>query len=174
MAEEVTKRRGPLYAAAAAVVVATGFAGWAGWAWLDAGTDNGLDYARTRAAVLETGKTQVAELTTLDYHDVDRGIARWLEQSTGALHDRLAATDGATKKTLSGKGAVATGKVLDAAVSELDKDTGTARMLASVEISVAKDGTAPTTNRNRFAVALTRTPAGWKLSALDPIPVGAA
>jgi Mce-associated membrane protein len=47
-------------------------------------------------------------------------------------------------------------------------------MLASVEITIAKAGAAPGTKRNRFAAQLTRTDTGWKLSALDQVPVGSS
>ena len=99
--------------------------------------------------------------------------SRWLSASTGPLHDQLARTDDTTKKTLAANATVATGRVLDAALSELDEHAGTAKMLASVEITMAKQGTAPAVKRNRFAAALSRTPDGWKLSALDQLPVGA-
>ncbi|WP_026360964.1 hypothetical protein [Amycolatopsis nigrescens] len=157
-----------------ALVAATAaFACWFGVSWLRAANDDALGYARTRGEVLDAGRTQVAELSSLDYHQVDQGIARWVDSSTGALRDRLAATDENTRKTLAQGGTVATGKVLDAAISELDTRAGTAKMLASVEITLAKEGAAPTTKRNRFAAGLTRTDGGWKLSALDQVPMGA-
>ena len=68
---------------------------------------------------------------------------------------------------------MATGRVVDAGLSELDEHAGTAKMLASVEITMAKEGTAPAVKRNRFAAALSRTADGWKLSALDQLPVSA-
>nr|WP_158888977.1 hypothetical protein [Amycolatopsis anabasis] len=155
------------------VVAAAAFAAWAGWSWFSAAQDDSLAYQRTRAEVSDTGRRQIAELSTLDYHQVEQGIARWLDASTGALRDQLARTDGGTKTSLAQNGTVATGKVLDAAVSELDTHAGTAKMLASVEITVAKEGAAPAVKRNRFTAQLTRTDAGWKLSALDQLPVGA-
>ena len=74
---------------------------------------------------------------------------------------------------VTGSTTVATGTVLDAAINDLDEHAGTAKILASVEITIAKAGAAPSTKRNRFAAQLTRTDAGWKLSALDQVPVGA-
>src|SRR2546430_8569442 len=49
---------------------------------------------------LASGRTLVTELSSLDYHDVDGGLGRWLSASTGPLHDQVARTDDATKKTL--------------------------------------------------------------------------
>jgi Mce-associated membrane protein len=155
------------------LVAAAAFAGWAAWSWLSASGDEALGYVATRDEALRAGREQVAQLTTLDYHDVDGGLARWLAVSTGPLHDKLAGTDEQTKSSLRQGGTVSTGAVLDAAVSELDQHAGTAKLLVSVEITQAKQGSAPATKRNRFVAALTRTAAGWMLSALDQVPLGA-
>jgi Mce-associated membrane protein len=158
--------------AIALLAAATVFAGWAGWSWLRASGDDSIGYATARDEALRDGRQHVAELTSLDYHDVDKGIARWLEVSTGPLRDQLAATGEQTKNTLRQNATVATGAVLDAAVSELDERAGTARLLASVEITQAKEGAPASTKRNRFIAALTHTDAGWKVAALDQVPLG--
>jgi Mce-associated membrane protein len=154
------------------LVLALAFAGWAGVTWWQASRDDSLAYATARDEVLATGRAQVATLTTLDYHDVDAGIDKWLAVSTGGLRDELAATDGATRKQLADNATVATGRVLDAAVSELDTRSGSAKLLVSVEISTAKDGSPPTAKRNRFLAAMSRVDGEWKLSALDQVQVG--
>ncbi|MDI5978340.1 hypothetical protein [Amycolatopsis magusensis] len=155
------------------LVAAVVFAGASGWLWVSAAVDDDLSYAQSRDDALAAGRQQIAELNSLDHHRVDEGIGRWLEVSTGKLHDELARTDEATRKSLREGGTVATGKVLDAAVNSLDDHTGTARLLASVEITVAKEGAATSTKRNRFSAQLTRTEAGWKVSAMDQVPIGA-
>lgn len=172
--DEVTpgRRRWPLVTAVVALVAAVGFAGWAGYDWWQAGEDGSVDYAQTRDEVLETGRAHVRLLTTLDASDVDGGIEDWLTVTTGALRDELAATDDETRQTLRDGGAVATGRVLDAAVSELDTRTGTAKMLVSVEIETSKDGQPVNAKRNRFVAALERTDDGWLMSALDRVPLG--
>lgn len=162
-----------LRVAIAVLVVALAFAGWAGWSWWAAGTDDDLAHARARDEVLAAGRSHVTLLTTLDSSDVDGGIERWLGVSTGALRDELADTDDATRQTLRDAGTVATGRVLDAAVSELDTRTGTATLLVSVEIATTEGGGPPATKRNRFVAALARTDQGWLLSALDQVPLGA-
>lgn len=172
MAAEVTRPKWPLWTAIGLLAVAMAFAGFAGWSWLRTSGDDGLDFAASREAALRAGRGQIAELTTLDYHDVDAGIARWLTVSTGPLHEELAGTDEQTRNTLRQGATVATGAVLDAAVSELDQRAGTAKLLVSVEITQAKEGSPPSTKRNRFVAAMARTDAGWKVSALDQVPVG--
>jgi Mce-associated membrane protein len=168
---EVSRRKTVLWVGIGLTVAAFAFAAWSGWSWVSSANDDGLAYAKARGEVLDAGTRQVAVLNTLDYHDVDGGIARWLDASTGGLRDQLAHTDDNTKNSVRQGATIATGKVLDAAVSELDTRAGTAKMLASVEITVAKDGVAPATKRNRFAVQLARTDGDWKLSALDQVPV---
>lgn len=167
------KVKWPLRAAVLAVVVTAGFAGWSASGWYRTAHSEALTYGAARDAALASGRDLVARLCTLDYHQLDQGLAQWLDASTGPLHDRLAHTDDSTKKTLTQDATVSTGKVLDAGLSELDEHAGTAKLLASVEITVLKEGVAPTTKRNRFAASLARTDQGWKLSALDELPVGA-
>jgi Mce-associated membrane protein len=155
------------------VVLALAFAGWGGWSWFQAGNDDSIAYASARDEVLATGRTQIAVLTTLDYNDVDGGIDKWLTVSTGGLRDELAATDAKTRQALKEAATVSTGRVLDAAVSELDTRSGTAKLLVSVEISSVKDGSPPAAKQNRFVAGMSRVDDGWKLSALDPVPLGA-
>jgi len=159
-------------AALALVVAALAFAGWAGWTWWQAAGDESISYAQARDEALAAGRSHVTLLTSLDSSDVDGGIERWLDVCTGALRDELAATDAATRKTLTDGGTVATGRVLDAAVSELNTRAGTAKLLVSVEIATTKDGGPPATKRNRFVAGLSRSDHGWLLSALDQVPLG--
>ncbi|MCT2586075.1 hypothetical protein JT362_23430 [Actinophytocola sp. S1-96] len=159
-------------AALALAVAALAFAVWGGWTWWQASTDESVEFARTRDEVLATGRSHVTLLTTLDSSDVDAGIDRWLDVSTGALRDELESTDRKTRETLAKGGTVATGRVLDAAVSELNTRAGTAQLLVSVEIATSTAGGPETTKRNRFVAGLTRTDHGWLLSALDQVPLG--
>ena len=172
VAGPVRANRWPLRGAVVLVVCALAFAGWAGWTWWRAGADESLAYAQARDEVLAAGRAHVTLLTTLDSSDVDGGIKRWLDVSTGALHDELAATDAATRTTLAQGRSVATGRVLDAAVSELDTRSGSAKLLVSVEIATTVGGGPPATKRNRFVAGLSRTDHGWLLSALDQVPLG--
>ncbi|MGH9060735.1 MAG: hypothetical protein ACRDZY_14665 [Acidimicrobiales bacterium] len=164
-------RRKPVWAAAAVLAAAAVFAGWSGYSWYAASHSTSTTYGETRDDALATGRALVATLNTLDYHQVDAGLSRWLDASTGPLHDQLARTTPQTKQALAAGATVATGKVLDAGLSELDTHAGTAKLIASVEVTVAKEGAAPATRRNRYAATLTRTASGWKLSTLDQLAV---
>jgi Mce-associated membrane protein len=162
--------RWPVRGAVVLLVLAAAFAGWALSLWLRAAPV--VDLSADRDAALLAGREHVAQLTTLDYHDVDGGIARWLTVSTGPLRAELAGTSDDTRRALRDGATVATGTVLDAAVSELDPGAGTARLLVSVEITKLKSGAPAATTHNRFLAGLTRTGDGWKVSALDQIPLG--
>jgi Mce-associated membrane protein len=162
-----------LWIGVAALVVAVAFAGWAGFSWWRAADDDALRYAQARDDVLAAGRAHVTLVTTLDYHDIDGGIAGWLKVSTGPLREELSHTDERTKTTLREAGTVATGRVLDAAVSELDERAGTAKLLVSVEIATQQKDGATATKRNRFVVGMSRLDGEWKLSALDQVPLGA-
>jgi Mce-associated membrane protein len=164
-------RRKPVWATAVALAAAAVFAGWSGYSWYSASRSTSTTYGEARDEALSTGRTLVATLNTLDYHQVDAGLSRWLDASTGPLHDELARTTPQTKQALAAGATVATGKVLDAGLSELDTHAGTAQLIASVEVTVAKEGAAPATRRNRYAATLTRTASGWKLSTLDQLAV---
>jgi Mce-associated membrane protein len=170
----VTRRAGPLPRIARAVLaLAVGFFGFAGWTFLHTKGDDRLSYAADRDTVLRAGRQQVAELTTLDSHDVDAALRRWLTATAGPLHDQLSATSDATRTALRSAGTVATGTILDAAVSELDQRAGTAKLLVSVEITTAKPGQPDSAKRNRFLAGLSRGQGDWKLSTLDQVPLGA-
>ncbi|GHB45333.1 hypothetical protein GCM10010331_35860 [Streptomyces xanthochromogenes] len=62
----------------------------------------------------------------------------------------------------------------DAAVTELDDRSGTAKLIATVEVRVTPAGGAATTDRKRLEAALERTDGGWKLKALSAVPVAAS
>ncbi|MBP2477795.1 Mce-associated membrane protein [Crossiella equi] len=154
-----------------AVVVAGLLAAGSGWWWYASAEDDGLRYAELREQVRTTAERQITEFNSLDHRRVDEGVRRWLDNSTGALHEELRQSGAANRKQLEETKVVSTGKVTDAAVTELDDRAGKAKVIASVEIEVAPEGAAATVKRNRFQAELTRAETGWKLSALGPVPV---
>jgi Mce-associated membrane protein len=153
------------------VVAAAVFAGWAGWTWWSASGDAGA-YADTRQDVLRVGEQGIANLTTLDYKKIDEGLDRWLESSTGALRDSLAQGRDDSRKQLAAGKSTTVGKVVDAAVTDLENDS--AQVIAAVEITVTPEGGSPVVKRNRFEAGLNRTDSGWKLSSLRAVAVGAS
>nr|WP_042185270.1 hypothetical protein [Kibdelosporangium sp. MJ126-NF4]CEL16660.1 hypothetical protein [Kibdelosporangium sp. MJ126-NF4]CTQ88988.1 hypothetical protein [Kibdelosporangium sp. MJ126-NF4] len=152
------------------VAVAAVFAGWSGWMWLrsadaaDAATD-------TRQEVLRVGEQGIANLTTLDFQHIDEGLDRWLGSSTGTLRDSLLQSRDDSRKRLEDGKSTTVGKVVDAAVTDLDQQN--AQVIAAVEITVTPQGGESSVRRNRFEAGLSRTESGWKLSSLRAVEVGA-
>lgn len=151
----------------AALAIALAFAAFAGWTYLGARDDATVAYATSRDAALKAGRTQIAALSTLDAAHPDAALRTWLDASTGPLHDELRRT-GAGKPTASARGSVT-----DAAVTELDDRSGTAKLIATVQVQLTPAGGAASTDRKRLEAALERTASGWKLKALSAVPVTA-
>ncbi|MCX5386711.1 hypothetical protein [Streptomyces sp. NBC_00083] len=153
--------------AVAVIALSTAFAVFGGWVYLDARSDSSLAYAASRDAALRAGRTQVAALSTLDAAHPGATLTSWLDASTGPLHDELRRT-GTGKPTTSARG-----EVTEAAVTELDDRSGSAKLIATVRVRLTPKGGAATTDRKRFEAALERTGSGWKLKALNAVPVAA-
>ncbi|MEV7108843.1 hypothetical protein AB0N49_34420 [Streptomyces atroolivaceus] len=149
--------------------------GLGGWSYAQARGDDTLAYAKARDAALADGRSRLARLNSMDggsAASVRSGLTAWLAASTGPLHDRLESTRKKDTAELTGSGATARGKVTDAALTALDDRAGTATLIATVEVEITPRKGAGGTERKRFEAALARTGDGWKIKALDAIPVG--
>ncbi|REE97813.1 hypothetical protein [Thermomonospora umbrina] len=155
------------------VVVAAVFLGFAAWSFWQSGSAEGADLAKDRDLVLKTGKEQVAALNSMDVKNVDDGLRRWLNASTGALHDQYKRESAVSRQKILGEGTSAAATVVDAAVTTLDRRAGNAQIIASLEISLTPERGAASVQRKRYEAGLTRTSGGWKIKSLTVIPVGA-
>jgi Mce-associated membrane protein len=158
--------------AIALAVVAAACAAYFGWSWYRAAHDDALAYSRHRDAVLRAAEQGVQNLNTLDYRKVDQGLASWEESSTGDLHQQLVQGRAQFTAQVQLAKTVTTAKILDGAVTELDDRTGKASAIVAVQVTVTPPTGSPTTKPSRMRAQLTRTAAGWKLSALGQAPVG--
>lgn len=141
-------------------------------AWWSAAHSKDLDTARTRDAVLIQATRDIGTLNSLDSGDVKAGLDAWKAVTTGTLHDQFSGLDEQDRQLLSEQGKVSKGRVVEAAV--LDLDGGTAEVIASVETTVtdAKDASAePVVKRNRFTATLVRSGGTWKVSDLQQLSV---
>jgi Mce-associated membrane protein len=161
-----------LLVATVLVVLAGACAAYFGWSWYRAAHDDALAYSRARDAVLRAGEQGVQNMNTLDYRKVDQGLTSWEDSSTGDLHQELVQGRAQFTSQVQLAKTVTTAKILDGAVTELDDRTGKAAMIVAVQITVTPPAGAPTTKQSRMRAQLTRTPSGWKLSALGQAPVG--
>ena len=140
--------------------------------WANASGDETVARADKRDTVLISARQNIETLNTLDYRAIDEGLKAWADVTTGLLHDQLTDVDAESRTLLADQKKISTGKVVDAAVIDLD-DT-TASVLAAVEITVkddAKPGNEPTVKRNRFSADLTLVGGKWKLENLQQVAV---
>ncbi|WP_199441736.1 nuclear transport factor 2 family protein [Umezawaea beigongshangensis] len=159
---------------AALAVVAFGFAAWAGVSWYGATHDDAITYAQTRDDVLRVARVGITNFRTLDHTKPDEGLNRWLESSTGTLHDEIARDLEAGKQRIVDARTTSSSTLLDAAVTELDDRAGTARVIAVMQTAVTPEGGDAATKFERYQAELQRTDAGWKLSAIGPVAAGGA
>lgn len=143
-----------------------------GRAWWHAEHDPDLDRAASRDAALIAASSHVATLTTLDGTAVEAGLEDWEAATTGLLHDQVSDMDDTNRAMLADIGSASTGRVVDAAVLELDASTAT--VLVSVEVTVvdlAAPSAEPTLKRNRFAADLRLVDGDWLLEDLQQVAV---
>ncbi|MEV5825994.1 hypothetical protein AB0L25_10490 [Spirillospora sp. NPDC052242] len=152
--------------AAALVALAAVFALWGGWSWYAAAHDDGDAYSRVRAEVLRAGEQSVQNLNTLDYRTVEPDLRTWRESTTGELHREITDGRAAFVDRVRKARTVTSGRVLEAAVAELDVRSGRARVLAAVEITVTPPEGDPVVKQDRLVARLDRTGGGWKVSGL--------
>ena len=156
--------------AAVLLLAAIAFAVIAGVSWLGAPRASG--YAQSRDQALRAGEQAVLNFNTLDYRTVASGLRLWEQSSTGALHAQVVAGSAAFEQQIRQARTVTTAKLLDAALTSLNARTAT--IIVAMQITVTPASGAAATKQNRLEGELTRTPSGWKLSALSQVPVEAA
>ena len=156
------------------LVLAAGFAAWSGWSWYSAAQSGPPAAAQLRDQVLQAGEQAVLNFNTLDYRTVAQGLRLWEQSSTGTLRGEVTAGAARFEQQIRQARTVTTARILDAALTSLNSRAGSATIIAAVQITVKPPSGTATVKQSRLAGTLTRTPAGWKLSALSQVPVGAA
>ncbi|GAA2809676.1 hypothetical protein [Saccharopolyspora taberi] len=165
-------RRWGVVAASAALAASVIAAGVFGVSWASAANSDSTSFATERDNALEAGRQGVVNFHTLDYRDVQRGLDLWVESSTGPLRDEVQRGRQANAERIQQAKTVTEGKVLDAALTELDERAGKAMMIAVVEFTATPEGQQPAVKRTRYQVELTRDGDRWKLSNLGAVAVG--
>jgi Mce-associated membrane protein len=166
-------RRDPLLATASVLLLAAiVFAVWAGVSWLTAPRASAA--AQSRDQALRAGEQDVLNFNTLDYRTVARGLRLWEQSSTGPLHAQIATGQASFEQEIRQAQTVSTARILDGALTSIDLHAGTAKIIVALQLTVTPMHGSAITKQSRLAGQLTLTPAGWKLSALSQVPVGAA
>lgn len=153
----------------AALVLA--FAGFSAWRYAAAATRDDLDFGRERDRVLAAAQMHLGTLNSIDAADPDAGLARWLDATTGPLHEDLRRSRAASADTFERSGVTARATVTEAAVTELDTRADTAKVLATLRVETRGGADGARTDRKRFEAGLERTGDGWKIASLTAITV---
>jgi Mce-associated membrane protein len=148
------------------VVMAAGFAAWAGTRYASAAASPALSAGRARDAALSAGTREIADLNTVSVRSVTAWQQRWLDDTTGAEHAKIQQTNPAAAAQIAKVKTSSVATVTDAALMALDLRAGSARMIATVSVVQANAAGASDTVANRYLATLTLTPAGWKISLL--------
>lgn len=142
--------------------------------WVRAGDHDAeaVERAELRDQVLITARSHIETMNTLDYRDVNGGLDKWEDVSTGTLKDQIAATPAESRTLMADRKMISTGKVTDAAIVDLTPSTAT--VIAALEVTVIDTTTpdaAPTVKRNRMAADLVKVGGKWLLEGLDQVAV---
>lgn len=163
------RRRDVVLLLGATVVLVAGLFVW----WQGAHHDSAaVAKAETRDAVLIAATRHIETMNTLDYRHVDAGLKRWQRVTTGTLHDQLANVSEQDRQLLADQRKISTGKVVDAAVVDVDDDNAT--VLAAVEVTVRSDDgkkSEPAVKRNRYSADLVKVDGKWLLESLEQVAV---
>lgn len=161
----------------ALLLVAALFAASGSVMWWVSDQDPDRATAQTRDDVLIQARQAISTMNTLDYRKVDEGVKAWADVTTGTFRDSLTKVSADDQQLLQEQKKISTGRVVDAAVVDVDLDKGTATVIAAVEVTVQDDlnpGSEPTVKRNRFSAELLRDKDDdnrWKLESLQQVAV---
>lgn len=158
----------------AIAAVCAGFFGvrWANSRGTTAGGGGGSRSAQLVQEVLRQGEQDVQNFNTLSYQNLAQGLSNWQNSSTGTLRSETTSGWPSFAKEVSKLKTVTTATILDAALTSLDQQKGTAGIIVALQVTVKPAKGSAATKRSRLEGTLTRTPSGWKLSSLGEVPVG--
>ncbi|HTU75005.1 MAG TPA: hypothetical protein VMG38_15935 [Trebonia sp.] len=159
-------RRRVILAGWLALVLAAGFAAWAGTRYASAAASPARSAGQARDAALSAGTREIADLNTVSVHSLTAWQQRWLGDTTGAEHAKIQQTDPAAAAQIRKVKTSSVATVTDAALTTLDPRTGSARMIATVSVVQTNAAGVSDTVANRYLATLTLTSAGWKISSL--------
>lgn len=159
----------PVTALAALVALAALAALFFGGRWVLAATDDGLELAAQREAVLVDARQAAINLNSLDHRNVTAGLDLWEQTSTGPLLEEFRANRAEYEQVVTRAQRVTVATVRDAAVAQLDARAGTARVLVAIDVEVRPEGQDPVVTRQRLQLEMTRTDQGWKASRVAPV-----
>jgi Mce-associated membrane protein len=150
------------------LAAAAAFAAWSGWSYWQAGHGGAVAAGRLRDQVLQAATREIADLNTVNDHQIGAWEARWLADTTGAEHAQVQRTAAAARAQIEAVRTSSRAVVTAAAVTRLSQQAGTAQVIAVVRVQETADSGGETAVSNRYQAELSRTGGGWKVSLLTP------
>ncbi|HTK61720.1 MAG TPA: hypothetical protein VL595_05055 [Pseudonocardia sp.] len=134
----------------------------------------GASTATARDDAVVAARQIALNLQSLDYNTVDKGLDTWEQSTTGRLFDEIHKNRQQYADALRKVQTSSTARVVDAALVDFDPGAGTARAIASVDVSTTQNvngsPSVPVTRQVRVQLDLVRTPdAGWKAASASAI-----
>ena len=166
-----TRSRVPIVTAAIVLAACLAFVAAAVVVFATHDNSSGSNDANVRDTVLQQARQDIVVLNTMDYRDVDAGLKRWADASTGTLHNQVVRATAVEKQHLTQAKSIATAKVVAAAITSLDVADGSASIIASVDVTVKHSDGKSNVNRERLKGQMTRVGSVWKVSSLAQVPV---
>jgi Mce-associated membrane protein len=163
------------------LAVAAVCAGFFGWRWQDSrsaatgtggGSAGGSRSSQLVQEVLRQGEQDVQDFNTLSYQNLSQGLSNWQNSSTGTLRTETTSGWSSFAKEVTKLKTVTTATILDAALTSLNQQNGTAGIIVALQVTVTPAKGSAATKRSRLEGTLTKTSSGWKLSSLGEVPVG--
>lgn len=137
------------------------------------GTESGTSAtAKARDDSLVAARIDLATLQTLDYKSAKAGLQKWLNVSTGDFHDSIAQQAKSVETAITKAKMTTSGKVIAAAVVDLDQARTTAIVIASVDTTKTPAGGKSALDRNRYRATMKLVGGVWKVADLSIVEVG--
>lgn len=157
------------------MVVALGAAGWFGYAWWNASQATSTEGAQAREDALDAARDLAVTLQKVSPDRPEETLDDWEAAATGPLLEQLRRDRAKYLEQMRQAPASSFATVLDAALTELDVDAGTATAIAAIDVRSNAPSSAtgpsgePEDRELRVKLTLNRTEAGWKVASTDLI-----
>lgn len=155
-----------LVAAAVAFVAAVLF----GVLWWSAASGDQAEISSARDEASAAAQGAIAAFTQFDYRQPEEYANSQIAVSTDEWAKQIEPNKKRLSEVIAKSKQVATSKILDIAVDELNAHEGKASVIASLEATVTR-GEENATKRIRIQVDMTRVDGVWKVAGIDQVSV---
>lgn len=177
-AVEPSRRRRPaplMVIAVIALIAGATSAGWYGIQWVKDASSSAGETARVRDQALADARQAAINLTTVDSADVQRTLSNWDSVVTGDLATQFSTSRSQLAQQLTVNPGSTQVSLVNAALSALDVNAGTATALIFADVTTTKSaGGNPVAQRFALNMTVQRTDNGWKASGLQSLAQNAA